>query len=64
VNRFSLLLSVSALVVTGVVLSAGAQTPPPAVRHDPQPPQQKDPVLQAALTHIATLRRRPGASSR
>ena len=47
-NRFSLLLSVSALVVTGVVLSAGAQTPPPAVRHDPQPPQQKDPVLQAA----------------
>jgi imidazolonepropionase-like amidohydrolase/Tol biopolymer transport system component len=48
VNRFSLLLSVSALVVTGVVLSAGAQTPPPAVRHDPQPPQQKDPVLQAA----------------
>jgi imidazolonepropionase-like amidohydrolase/Tol biopolymer transport system component len=48
VNRFSLLLSVSALIVTGVVLSAGAQTPPPAVRHDPQPPQQKDPVLQAA----------------
>jgi imidazolonepropionase-like amidohydrolase/Tol biopolymer transport system component len=48
VNRISLLLSVSALAVTGVVLSAGAQTPPPAVRHDPQPPKEKDPAIQAA----------------
>jgi imidazolonepropionase-like amidohydrolase/Tol biopolymer transport system component len=48
VNRLKLLLSVSTLVATFAVLSAGAQTPPPAVRHDPQPPQKKDPVLQAA----------------
>ncbi|KFE68481.1 tolB protein precursor protein [Hyalangium minutum] len=32
---------------TGVVLSAGAQTPP-ATRHDPQPPPEKDPAREAA----------------
>lgn len=32
---------------SGVVLSAGAQTPP-ATRHDPQPPPEKDPAREAA----------------
>ena len=33
--------------LSGVVLAAGAQTPP-ATRHDPQPPPKKDPAREAA----------------
>ncbi len=33
--------------LSGVVLTAGAQTPP-ATRHDPQPPPKKDPAREAA----------------
>src|SRR5437868_293801 len=45
VNRLFPLLC--CVLLSGVVLTAGAQTPP-ATRHDPQPPPEKDPAREAA----------------